>query len=101
MKLLFKKPCGVLECKVIQTTAPFDEASYRTTQSVPLFVHALFAYPFRGLLESAVIDFIVFTSSLCACVGVFIKLHISAQPGPVILIFQCYTGINGYNRDIS
>ena len=27
----------------------------------------------------------------CVCVCVFIKLHITAQPGPVTLIFQCYS----------
>ena len=27
----------------------------------------------------------------CVCVCVFIKLHITAQPGPVKLIFQCYS----------
>ena len=28
---------------------------------------------------------------MCVCVCVFIKLHITAQPGPVKLIFQCYS----------
>ena len=27
---------------------------------------------------------------MCVCVCVFIKSHITAQPGPVELIFQCY-----------
>ena len=29
--------------------------------------------------------------TVCVCVCVFIKLHITAQPGPVKLIFQCYS----------
>ena len=28
---------------------------------------------------------------LCVCAFVFIKLHITAQPGAVKLIFQCYS----------
>ena len=28
---------------------------------------------------------------VCVCVCVFIKLHITAQPAPVKLIFQCYS----------
>ena len=28
---------------------------------------------------------------MCVCVCVFIKLHITAQPGSVKLIFQCYS----------
>ena len=30
-------------------------------------------------------------SRVCVCVCVFIELHITAQPGPVILISQCYS----------
>ena len=30
-------------------------------------------------------------SRVCVCVCVVIKLHITVQPGPVKLIFQCYS----------
>ena len=31
------------------------------------------------------------TGASCVCVCVFIKLHITAQPGPGKRIFQCYS----------
>ena len=31
------------------------------------------------------------TPGVCVCIYIFIKLHITAQPGPVKLILQCYS----------
>ena len=41
-----------------------------------------------------IVTFLALCPRLCGCVGVFIKLHITAQSGPIILVILGQGGIN-------
>ena len=93
--------------------AAFDRQSFRQARTVPrvlLIVYCMYKYLLcvdvtRHMFFLIYINIYIFVNyfscsylvaqmypcvCVCVCVCVFIKLHITAQSGPVVLAIQCY-----------
>ena len=81
-------------CFVCSLQATFTSASFRLLSllfvcfSPTVFVPGLFWFVSVYLVATA--GFVVCVC-VCVCVCVFIKLHITTQSGPVILVIPCHS----------